>query len=41
VRYVNRVKLPNGERVSRIGCKIVSSPQNLEELIRLFIIDLQ
>jgi c-di-GMP-binding flagellar brake protein YcgR len=41
VRHVTRVKLPNGERASRIGCKIVSSPQNLEELIRLFIIDLQ
>ena len=41
VRHVTRVKLANGERGSRIGCKIVSSPQNLEELIRLFIIDLQ
>jgi c-di-GMP-binding flagellar brake protein YcgR len=40
VRNVTRVVLPNGERASRIGCKIVSSPQNLEELIRLFIIDL-
>ena len=40
VRYVSRVTLPNGERASRIGCKIVSSMQNLEELIRLFIIDL-
>ena len=41
VRYVSRVKLPNGARASRIGCKIVSRPQELEELIRLFIIDLQ
>lgn len=41
VRYVSRVTLPNGERASRIGCKIVSSPKDLEELIRLFIIDLQ
>lgn len=41
VRYVSRVTLPNGERASRIGCKIVSSPAALEELIRLFIIDLQ
>ena len=41
VRHVTRVSLPNGERASRIGCKIVSSPQSLEELIRLFIIDLQ
>ncbi|HYL22778.1 MAG TPA: hypothetical protein VEV21_00135, partial [Burkholderiales bacterium] len=41
VRYVTHVKLPNGERATRIGCKIVSTPQNLEELVRLFIIDLQ
>ena len=41
VRYVTRVTLPSGERASRIGCKIVSSPQDLEELIRFFIIDLQ
>jgi hypothetical protein len=41
VRYVTRVKLPNGERVSRLGCKIIGSPQHLEELIRLFIVDLQ
>ena len=41
VRYVTHVRQPNGERATRIGCKIVSSPQNLEELIRLFIIDLQ
>ena len=40
VRYVTRVTLPNGERVSRIGCKILSSPHDLKELIRLFIIDL-
>lgn len=40
VRYVTRVKLPSGNRAMRIGCRIVSSPQGLEELIRLFIIDL-
>jgi len=41
VRYVTRIKLPSGKRATRIGCRIVSSPQGLEELIRLFIIDLQ
>jgi len=41
VRHVTRIKLPNGELASRVGCKVVSSPANLEELIRLFIIDLQ
>jgi len=40
VRYVTRVKLANGERVSRLGCKIIGTPQHLEELIRLFIVDL-
>jgi c-di-GMP-binding flagellar brake protein YcgR len=41
VRYVAHTRQPNGERATRIGCKIVSAPQHLEELIRLFIIDLQ
>ena len=41
VRYVTHMKQPNGERATRIGCKILSSPENLEELVRLFIIDLQ
>jgi c-di-GMP-binding flagellar brake protein YcgR len=40
VRYVSRITLANGERASRIGCKILSSHEDLEELIRLFIIDL-
>ncbi|MGH6886472.1 MAG: hypothetical protein ACREGK_10415, partial [Geminicoccales bacterium] len=40
VRYVTRVTLPNGERASRIGCQVVGSREVLEELIRLFIIDL-
>jgi c-di-GMP-binding flagellar brake protein YcgR len=40
VRYVTRVKLPNGARATRIGCRIIGSPPDLEELIRLFIIDL-
>jgi c-di-GMP-binding flagellar brake protein YcgR len=40
VRYVTRVTLPNGERASRVGCQVVGSREVLEELIRLFIIDL-
>jgi c-di-GMP-binding flagellar brake protein YcgR len=40
VRYVTRIVLPNGQRASRIGCKIVGSREVMEELIRLFIIDL-
>lgn len=40
VRYVTRITLPNGERASRIGCQVVGSREVLEELIRLFIIDL-
>jgi c-di-GMP-binding flagellar brake protein YcgR len=40
VRYVTRVTLPNGERASRIGCQVVGTRHVLEELIRLFIIDL-
>jgi c-di-GMP-binding flagellar brake protein YcgR len=41
IRNVTQVRLANGERASRVGCRIVSSPADLEELIRLFIIDLQ
>jgi hypothetical protein len=41
VRYVTRVKLPSGARATRVGCRILSTPQKLEELIRLFIIDLE
>lgn len=40
VRHVTRATLANGQRVSRIGCKVLSSREVLEELIRLFIIDL-
>jgi c-di-GMP-binding flagellar brake protein YcgR len=40
VRYVTRVTLPGGERASRVGCQVVGSREVLEELIRLFIIDL-
>ena len=40
VRDVTRVTLPSGERASRIGCQVVGSREVLENLIRLFIIDL-
>jgi hypothetical protein len=41
VRHVTRVTLPDGKRATRIGCRILAAPGDLEELIRLFIIDLQ
>lgn len=41
VRHVTRVTLPDGKRATRIGCRILTTPSDLEELIRLFIIDLQ
>jgi c-di-GMP-binding flagellar brake protein YcgR len=40
VRHLTRATLANGQRVSRIGCKVLGSREVLEELIRLFIIDL-
>lgn len=40
VRHVTRIVLPSGERASRIGCTVVGSRQTLEDLIRLFVIDL-
>jgi c-di-GMP-binding flagellar brake protein YcgR len=41
VRHVTRITLPDGKRATRIGCRILAGPGDLEELIRLFIIDLQ
>lgn len=40
VRNVARVTLPNGERATRVGCRVVGTRETLEALIRLFIIDL-
>ena len=40
VRHATRITLPNGKLVSRVGCKVLGSREVLEELIRLFIIDL-
>ena len=40
VRHVTRITLPNGKPVSRVGCRVLSSRESLEDLIRLFIIDL-
>jgi hypothetical protein len=41
VRNVTRVALPDGKRATRIGCRILAAADDMEELIRLFIIDLQ
>lgn len=41
VRYVIPVVLGQYERGTRIGCRVHAEPEVLEELIRLFIIDLQ
>ena len=38
--HVTPVQLADGKRATRIGCRILASPGDLEELIRLFIIDL-
>jgi c-di-GMP-binding flagellar brake protein YcgR len=40
VDQVNHV-LHNGKRATRIGCRIVTDRQQMERIIRLFIIDLQ
>lgn len=41
VRHVTRVTLPDGRRATRIGCRILAASRELEDLIRLFIIDLE
>jgi c-di-GMP-binding flagellar brake protein YcgR len=40
VRHTARGTFPNGRPATRLGCKVLASREVLEELIRLFIIDL-
>ncbi|HUJ85794.1 MAG TPA: flagellar regulator YcgR PilZN domain-containing protein [Burkholderiales bacterium] len=40
VSHAGRITLPDGKLASRIGCKVLGSREVVEELIRLFIIDL-
>lgn len=40
IAHVTPVLLSDGKPATRIGCRILASPGDLEELIRLFIIDL-
>jgi c-di-GMP-binding flagellar brake protein YcgR len=40
VRHVTRHSLANGKLVSRVGCRVLGSREVLEQLVRLFIIDL-
>jgi Flagellar regulator YcgR len=41
VSKVDHAKLPDGKRATRIGCRIAAGREDIEKLIRLFIIDLQ
>ncbi|HEV3010817.1 MAG TPA: flagellar regulator YcgR PilZN domain-containing protein [Burkholderiales bacterium] len=41
VDKVNQAVLHNGKRATRIGCRILASREQLDKIIRLFIIDLQ
>jgi Flagellar regulator YcgR, PilZN domain len=40
VRHASRITLPDGRQASRVGCKLFASREVLEDLIRLFIVDL-
>lgn len=40
VRDATRITLPDGRLASRVGCKLLASRDVLENLIRLFVIDL-
>jgi hypothetical protein len=40
VRHVTRHTLPNGKLVSRVGCRVLGPREMLEQLVRLFVIDL-
>ena len=41
VDQVGAAPLKNGKRGTRIGCRILTEKENLEKIIRLFVIDLQ
>jgi c-di-GMP-binding flagellar brake protein YcgR len=41
VQKVVQAVLPDGKRATRIGCRIVAAREELEKIIRLFIVDLQ
>ena len=41
VDQVKQAVLHNGQRATRIGCRIVAEREKMEKIIRLFIIDLQ
>jgi c-di-GMP-binding flagellar brake protein YcgR len=41
VRHVIPAVLANGRRAVRIACRLIAAPDDLEQLIRLFIVDLQ
>jgi hypothetical protein len=41
VDKVSQAMLPDGKRATRIGCRIMAEREELEKIIRLFIVDLQ
>jgi c-di-GMP-binding flagellar brake protein YcgR len=41
VRYVKKVLLPDGKPANRAGCRFVGGRQDLDDLIRLFITELE
>jgi c-di-GMP-binding flagellar brake protein YcgR len=41
IDQVSQAAMHNGTRATRIGCRIVASREQMEKIIRLFIIDLQ
>lgn len=41
VGHVIPTLLPNGERATRIGCRIIAEERAMEQLVRLFIVDFE
>ena len=41
VRYVTRVALPDGRPANRAGCRIFADAKEIEELLRLFVTELE
>jgi hypothetical protein len=41
VSHVIPAVLPNGERATRIGCRIVADDRSMEQLVRLFVVDFE
>ena len=41
VRHIGRITIAGGKRATRIGCRVLAAPKDLDDLVRQFIVDLE